>query len=83
MRPLQLVKSIPQRYWVKTLNFFPNPLRPDLLPILLIMFAFIAVIVKRETGLVSFQLTAITHLRPPGCGLPGFKFFLAFCVSLI
>ena len=24
-----------------------------------------------------------SHLRPHGCGLPGYKFFLAFCVSLI
>ena len=46
-----------------------------------IMFAFIAVIVKRETRL----LLPLTRIKSPphGLGLTDFKFFLAFCISLI
>jgi hypothetical protein len=42
-------------------EFISNYRRPDLLPILLIMFAFIAVIVKRETRLVSVQLLSVIY----------------------
>jgi hypothetical protein len=53
--------NILPRYSVKTLNFFQITGEPDLLLIVLIMFAFIAVIVKGETRYASYQLSAVSH----------------------
>ena len=49
------------------MNFPHNPLRPHLLLVLIIMFALIAVIVKRETRSVSVQQSAISFYRAACC----------------
>ena len=64
--PCSLLCIFYQRYSVKTLNFSANALRPDWPPILATMFALIAVIVKRETRLISDQQSAISYQQKQG-----------------
>jgi hypothetical protein len=51
---------------LQLLNFSLNFLRPDLPAILATMFAFIAVIVKGETRIVSGQRSAVSYQQKPG-----------------
>jgi hypothetical protein len=48
---------------LQLLNFSLNFLRPDLPAILATMFAFIAVIVKGETRIVSGQRSAVSFFN--------------------
>jgi len=61
MRPLHVLMNILSTPFSQDPEFLSNYRRPDLLLILSIMFAFIAVIVKRETRLVSVQQSAVSY----------------------